>query len=269
MTLLKETVTATLNTRVEPLAAALNATAEMYAPLTLEIIEAELNRILDSCADTNLGRVVTLMARVPLLQSYVNIAITDRLRRYVTLYDGTVEVSDGSNATDPGEVGVLLTSALSVPTLRDQALARAEDITDAVLQRALEVDPTSDIIEIFVRRFETVDSYSGADSLVDNGQLELITPHVSAEQAGSLILNFVHNSQLNGAGTVQQPLTRLIIARTDLHRQLKNILRDDLSVKALYHGGSVSHFNQSDEREFVNLLKLFLSEDEVELPLKE
>lgn len=241
----------------------------MYTHLIREIIETEWNRILDSCADTNLSRVVALMARVPLLQSYVNPAITNRLRRYVTLYDGTVELSDGSYATDPGEVGELLASALNVPALRDQALARAEDISDAVLQRALEADPTPDIIEIFVRRFETVDSYSGADSLVDNGQLALITPYVSAEQAGSLILSFVHNSQLNGAGTVQQPLTKLIVAHTDLHGQLEDILREDLSVRALYHGGYVSHFKQSDAREFVSLLNQFLPEIEVEPPLAE
>lgn len=263
ITLLKETNTATRYTRVEPLAAALNATAEMYTPLTLEIIEVELNRILDGCADSNLGRVVALLAKVPLLQSYVNTAMTDRLRRYVTRYDGTVEFTDGSYATNPDEIGVLLTSALKVPDLRVQALARAEDMTDAVLQRALEADPSSEIIEIFVRRFDAVGNYSSADSLVDNGQLKLITPYVSGEQVGSLILSFIQNSQLNGAGTVQEPLTELVRARSDLHGQLKDILKNNLSVSALYSGSLVSHFGASNRERFVELLKGFLPADEV------
>ena len=263
ITLLKETNTATRYTRVEPLAAALNATAEMYTPLTLEIIEVELNRILDGCADSNLDRVVALLAKVPLLQSYVNTAMRDRLRRYVTRYDGTVEFTDGSYATNPDEIGVLLTSALRVPDLRVQALARAEDMTDAVLQRALEADPSSEIIEIFVRRFGAVENYSSADSLVDNGQLKLITPYVSGEQVGSLILNFIQNSQLNGAGTVQEPLTELVRARSDLHGQLKDILKDNLSVSALYSGSLVSHFGASNRERFVELLKGFLPADEV------
>ena len=249
--------------QIAPLAAALDATTELYPALSLGVIEAEINRLIDACTDSGLNRVVAVLAKMPSLLTYTNSAVTNRLKHYVEKYDGDVQFEDGSHGTDPDEIGDLLASALRIPSLRDEALKRAQEIPDAILQRALEYDPNPDLVKVFIERFREVESYSGADRLVDNGQLARIAPYVSAEQLASLILSFVHNSQLNGSGTVQVPLSELIKGRADLHPQIKDLIKDDLSITTLYRGLSVSHLGVRSARKFVELLQTFLPSSEM------